>query len=332
MVEAIISDMLRRGVREETVAACEVMRTQEFANHVMFADCMCLDVQNSARPSVFEHSDDDEDFDRSAREMLSFPADRMGSVVNSLLSALGLNDTYTIVLMNPNRPTDGKRQVYGYREGLSDDEMKYVVSHSSEIGIDLTAEIDEQGRRVRPQAKPCAVDAMPHKLPAEVFRRSTGDGMEVVDMMSRSHTWAKWFLDELRETTEKLEKEGGGGARAVDDDEKQDMEDSAEWAFLTRSGKLNVTEHTSLMYESGTAWEREHLEKIVALSHRTKRSNENLGDSLFGRPADEDVDPAYQTLKHEDCLVDAYTTHERCLWIDLAAGPFEWGPVVTGEG
>jgi hypothetical protein len=34
----------------------------------------------------------------------------------------------------------------------------------------------------------------------------------------------------------------------------------------------------------------------------------------------------------EDCLTDLWVSHERFAFIDLTAGPFEWGPVVGGEG
>ena len=33
-----------------------------------------------------------------------------------------------------------------------------------------------------------------------------------------------------------------------------------------------------------------------------------------------------------DCLVDNWPTRARVAFIDLTAGPFQWGPLVGGEG
>jgi hypothetical protein len=33
-----------------------------------------------------------------------------------------------------------------------------------------------------------------------------------------------------------------------------------------------------------------------------------------------------------DCIVDAWVSHRRFAWLDLTAGPFEWGPSVAAEG
>ena len=35
---------------------------------------------------------------------------------------------------------------------------------------------------------------------------------------------------------------------------------------------------------------------------------------------------------NEECLVDAWISHGRFSFIDLTAGPFQWGPMIGGEG
>lgn len=35
---------------------------------------------------------------------------------------------------------------------------------------------------------------------------------------------------------------------------------------------------------------------------------------------------------HESCLVDTWVGQGRYLWVDLTAGPFQWGPVMGGTG
>ena len=34
----------------------------------------------------------------------------------------------------------------------------------------------------------------------------------------------------------------------------------------------------------------------------------------------------------EDCLTDNWITSERTFFLDLTAGPFEWGPLIGSEG
>lgn len=38
------------------------------------------------------------------------------------------------------------------------------------------------------------------------------------------------------------------------------------------------------------------------------------------------------TTSHENCLVDIWISSNKFAWIDLSAGPFEFGPVIAGEG
>ncbi len=53
-----------------------------------------------------------------------------------------------------------------------------------------------------------------------------------------------------------------------------------------------------------------------------------------GSPSDQDylIKVISQEGIEEECLVDLWMSHQRFSFVDLTAGPFKWGPSISGEG
>jgi hypothetical protein len=96
-------------------------------------------------------------------------------------------------------------------------------------------------------------------------------------------------------TNDKSRKCGVGG------DEEDDP--SCTFDYYIDGKKLPIVEKAKRIAESGTIYEKKYLRSV----------------QLFD-------------FVHENCLVDMWIGHERFAFVDLSAGPFEWGPTIAGEG
>ena len=82
-----------------------------------------------------------------------------------------------------------------------------------------------------------------------------------------------------------------------------------------RSYQRPTTKELALqVIEHGDPAERRSLLRSIRLARRAGRP----GSTLHAPEA--------------DCLVDMWVGRQRFAWIDLSAGPFEWGPHVGGVG
>jgi hypothetical protein len=73
----------------------------------------------------------------------------------------------------------------------------------------------------------------------------------------------------------------------------------------------------------------------AVLARLPKRENPLSLDAFFAKLAARSPYLAHAALKpsaQEDCLLDAWLTNKRSLFLDISAGPFQWGPAMEGEG
>lgn len=113
------------------------------------------------------------------------------------------------------------------------------------------------------------------------------------DFSEQSETWAQAWLD----------KSTGGlmvNPACNSEDESQNCV-SEVWGSDVIE-KIPILELATKMATAGTPWQNRYVKSI------------------------------FNTGGYEQCLVDGWVSNERFAFLDLTAGPFEWGPIIGGEG
>ena len=217
-------------------------------------------------------------------------------VLESLLWRLGLDDSYTLVVINPKRAwldldipsrpaADGssggqqaeqqQRRRYGYRRGLSNEEIDQLVEPQSvEIArlVQQLKELPSIKWLGEAAAEPVEDRPVLSSQPSPPDARNRSSRLQVLDYREESQRWAE-------ETLRSLSSPGSS-------------------SFPPYPQSLTS-----------------HLRRVA------ERAPPSLVSYLF--------DPYVQ----EDCLVEAYTSPSSPLFfLDLSAGPFAWGPTTGGEG
>jgi hypothetical protein len=276
-------------------------------------------------------------------------ADVMEEALESLAIELGLEDAFTLFVLNPRRDSHGK--MYGYRSGFSraekailfaDDNFRTTYHYGTVIDSDGAARGEGVG----------VADALERKF-AEELQPDPPANDPLTALNSPQLQW-----HEMEEASERW--------IAAQDARIGELDQAAEMAEQAAGAEGSVYRRAVKMLEAGSAEKREIdavfadstsdngvspslvpdrstappsprtllLAYVVQFESAWRRPQPGrlfmcvcvrLGPLLGQRPrSPEDFD--------ENCLVDNWVASDRLAWIDLTAGPFTWGPVSGGAG
>ena len=122
-------------------------------------------------------------------------ADHVSSFLQASIKALGLDDAYNIVILNPQPPVENG-DIYGYRVGFSDQELDVLYDISNPNPGDLL-------QKLNVDMKPCDEDEIRKNnnekdaedvIPKILRHRFEDKKLKVVDYHLASDDFAQWYL------------------------------------------------------------------------------------------------------------------------------------------
>ena len=232
----------------------------------------------------------------------------MERAVEGLLREANLEKAYTVVLLNPRTPEGWKS--YGYRPGFSREEALRLrgerdllhASHELKMGSAFF-----KGHAPSP----------PPGDPSAERGLSRHHKFEKLDLKAETDFWAEDFL-------EGLEKRRAQYHEYAEFDRGRTGQDGG---FEARAKALEWLWH-------GTREERAYVSRVLGWAPRDGTegpSDAPLPPSAAGEEAAEGALNA-TAVPAEACLVDTWVGRGRYVIVDLAAGPFSWGPLEGGVG
>jgi hypothetical protein len=126
-------------------------------------------------------------------------ADRMATVVESLLHGLGLDDSYTFIVANPDISFLSSGKPYGYRTGFSSDEIAFLHQQHKENKLQLT--LPDKDNSTVPEDHDPDHEAEPITKPD----RKPASSIKFMDKKKISENWASNFLIQNRELIKQRE-------------------------------------------------------------------------------------------------------------------------------
>eukprot|EP01133_Synstelium_polycarpum_P002454 gene2454-2790_t len=224
-------------------------------------------------------------------------------LVSSLLASLGerldLNaQSYTVFVLNPNHPVE-EGEVYGYRTGLANGELATLLDNemlgaklADVFGHDTDYDFAADAG-VRPQVEAGEV-------------RQVGPNLKFKDLSRESHAWAQEIMLKFAQYRNASV---AGGSEPRDASCYFGTPDDTEDRLICAPAQLAMHDEA-----------RDPLNHAIGILNQ----GNNFERTYIGK--------AHKHRIQENCLVDAWISHKRFAFIDLTAGPFEWGPSVGGNG
>lgn len=222
----------------------------------------------------------------------------MMRVLHHLVDSVGLNDTHTLFVFNPKKPIHPSL-VYGYRTGFSQQEMLVVQTIDEDAWQEALGHargMDGSNGDGNGGGHGGGGFGVPHttEYPSGIprWKPTPSTGTRSIDLTRTSGAWASWYVEQMIK----------GGANVPYLCRTPDPEDPVCLNTHTNNAHQNVLRRAANMAVHGTQSQKEYIRRVRA------------GEA------------------QENCLVDVWAGNRRVAFIDLSAGPFHWGPVVTGEG
>lgn len=140
------------------------------------------------------------------------------------------------------------------------------------------------------------------------------DHFSMMQYSTASEQYAQWYINQLKE------RKDARFRRA-----QKDAPDSSGMIFETFKplADLSILEFAQEMIVNGTQHDRDYIQKVL---HASSTSSDP--QTFWNRQ----VESKSLMTQQESCLSELWTTRQRTMFLDLTAGPFEWGPVVNNEG
>ena len=134
----------------------------------------------------------------------------------------------------------------------------------------------------------------------EKLQKGEQGKVKTTNFEEHSLEWAKWYISSYG-VSEKDQIEGIPLACSyAKDEENKDIRCVSQ----SKVENLKIKEYAELISTHGADYEKRYLRDVI------ERGN----------------------FVQEECLVDAWVSHERFAFLDLSAGPFHWGPYFVSEG
>jgi hypothetical protein len=261
-------------------------------------------------------------------ELFYVDAHRMSRVLADLLVSLRLaTNSYSFFVLNPQSPVDTATAAYGYRAGFSQAELDEIWRARTQLPVMHvehvpSSKIDSQQYASMPLS--------PTPAPAGGQQRGS-EGEERarhIDRRVESARWADLFSKRVAAAAAAARNDGndddGGGPERFTAAQQRacTLGDADDLACLFRVAPPSADGAVALANEVatfGSVAERRYL--ATALS----REYQGLENGVVS-------DDSAGSMLQADPLVDAWTSTHRFAFLDLTAGPFEWGPTVARSG
>ncbi|KAM9955485.1 hypothetical protein ACTFIW_000087 [Dictyostelium discoideum] len=230
----------------------------------------------------------------------------LSSLLSSLSNHLELDkNSYTIYILNPNHPSnDGIENtdaIYGYRVGFSNQELKQLYRNSNlkipnslnQVHTDFEfAQLLQFDKAFEKKKSPTTAEG---DQPIHI-----NDNLKFRDHSAQSKEWADQMIKEFGE-------------------------------FKINSIQTNP----NCQFGSPDTKEDRWICSTLELIYRENASIEARAQEILDRGTRYEqlyVYTAHENPIVENPMVDTWISHKRFAFIDLTAGPFEWGPSVGGNG
>ncbi|EFA77729.1 hypothetical protein PPL_12341 [Heterostelium album PN500] len=190
---------------------------------------------------------------------------------------------------------------YGYRTGMSNSELDSLYKNAK-LKFNSEWDIDSDYKFVS-MFQPTKDNVEPGESV-----RHINENVKFKDMSRQSSEWAKKMLMEFSKYRNNTAATGSFGPQ-IDScfygspEGNEDRWICAAPRLANHDDKqLSAVEYAQHLYNQGTWYEKFYIQT------------------------------AYDNPITENCLVDSWISHKRFAFIDLTAGPFEWGPTIGGNG
>lgn len=204
------------------------------------------------------------------------------SLLKDLEYNLGLNNTYSLFIMNPKNPFKDSTERYGYRIGFSKEEIK-ILYKSKEYKINEIEKLISQHK----------VKNITENISQQEFYNKNDNKnipeVEIVDLSAQSEKWAN---DKIKKY---LKKDG-----YVEYKKNCLKEDDPLCGMGLDHNYKSIIKYAQYIAKNGDINQKLYLHKV--------QNEENI---------------------QEECLIDHWLSHDRFGFIDLTAGPFEWGNLLS---
>jgi len=233
----------------------------------------------------------------------------VSSLLSSLCESLAINNnSYTVFVLNPNHPsTSDSGHIYGYRTGFSNLELKQLYKNPNiKIPQDIsTVSTDYQFSQLllNHNNNNHNQNNQRKQQEEESITLNNNKNIKFKDLIKKSSEWANRMIKEFNQFRTSTTQNNPNCKFTSPDGE----EDKEQWSCMSlnmiknESGN-NIIDRAQDIFESGTLFEQ-----------------------LY-------VYTAHQFEITENPIVDTWISHKRFSFIDLTAGPFEWGPSIGGNG
>eukprot|EP00003_Mantamonas_plastica_P007625 TRINITY_DN1647_c0_g1_i3.p1 TRINITY_DN1647_c0_g1~~TRINITY_DN1647_c0_g1_i3.p1 ORF type:complete len:958 (-),score=294.74 TRINITY_DN1647_c0_g1_i3:8-2881(-) len=240
-------------------------------------------------------------------------ASQLEDTTDCLLRQLGIDKEYNLVILNPDTRIKAKGEhVYGYRTGFSDGEIDQLFENP-QIGKALRLHKRKSKGGSDGYFGLCSNRVMPGMIPPKTEekkqqkkqqqekndghghshgKKKSVDNVKYEDMKELSEEWARGHIAE-QEKLDKMDKDASKRPPSAQTCQRH----------VSTNKAFDIQDVAYRWIVSGTKRQREYVRKVHTLD----------------------------TMR-ENCLVDTWLSKKRFMIIDLAAGPFNWGPVIGGEG
>jgi hypothetical protein len=220
---------------------------------------------------------------------------KFSSLLVSLVRDLRLHgkNGYTIFILNPKSPL-ARDQRYGYRVGFSHGELD--VLHES-TAFQLPESIHNELFRRRGDE-----ELIHQVIPMDNSKQATASERPVA---SKSTHWVD-LTDESQKWAEEYVRRIVKGAGKTEQPVQCNDEDDPLCGFKNNKDedrKMDIVKLAQRIASDGSVDEKRYLYRVQKF-------------------------PWTQA----ECLVDNWVSHSRMAFVDLSAGPFEWGPILARQG
>ncbi|KAF2074787.1 hypothetical protein CYY_003890 [Polysphondylium violaceum] len=228
----------------------------------------------------------------------------VSSLLSSLCDSLNLNDnSYTVFILNPNHPsTADSGHIYGYRTGFSNSELKKLYRNPDiKIPQEISVSTDYEFSQLLKDKNTNNNNKREDEDNTSIKHSNNNKNIKYKDLVNKSSEWANAMIKEFNQFRTKTT-QTNPNCKYESPDGDEDRWYCMSMNMIKNESSSTIVERAQDIFESGTLFEQ-----------------------LY-------VYTAHQFQITENPIVDTWISHKRFSFIDLTAGPFEWGPSIKGNG
>lgn len=234
-------------------------------------------------------------------------AARFSAVLADLLASLALDRSFSLFVLNLKSPVDKEHATYGYRVGFSQAEIEEIRANTSALSLPQKAYAPKRWSDAASQRRPEPQSA---HVPPPRF----------VSKVTESDAWANRITEVLFKARALRAFEIGSAAERATAESTYGVSELRRLASVCSDIDPNDLVCVLRAEPAAHGSTFDMVAEIAALGTEDERRyvQQLLRDN--------------SGLIRGDCLVDAWVSHDRLAFVDLGAGPLDWGPTVAAAG